>query len=158
MVFRPLMVQPPGVVTLSMADSGCSPVAFEAHFHATFYISSDIAHGVSNGARHSCGCREQTLLHDEAFAKFVEDVGYLLYFCCRCVYRSDESHRLLVGYGDVWHYEEESWCATILIEPLLDFGRRNTCCHNNELLALIVESILDTLQSGLKLADCGQRQ
>ena len=27
MVFNPLMVQPPGVVTLSMAASGCSPVA-----------------------------------------------------------------------------------------------------------------------------------
>ena len=26
-VFKPLMVQPPGVVTLSMAASGCSPVA-----------------------------------------------------------------------------------------------------------------------------------
>ena len=27
MVLRPLMVQPPGVVTLSMAASGCSPVS-----------------------------------------------------------------------------------------------------------------------------------
>ena len=27
MVFKPLMVQPPGVVTLSMAASGCSPVS-----------------------------------------------------------------------------------------------------------------------------------
>ena len=39
----------------------------------------------------------------------------LLDFCGRCIYRSDEGHRLLVGDGDIWHHEEEGWGNTILI-------------------------------------------
>ena len=41
MVLRPLMVQPPGVVTLSMAASGCSPVAW-SNSTAPFTVWSTI--------------------------------------------------------------------------------------------------------------------
>ena len=52
----------------------------------------------------------------------IEDFCNLLDFCSRCIYRSDEGHRLLVGDGDVWHHEEEGWGDAILVQPLLDVG------------------------------------
>ena len=105
-----------------LQDNLLGILCLEAHLYAAFYIGSYIAHGVSDGTRHSGSCWEETFFHDEAFAQFIEDFCNLLDFCSRCIYRSDEGHRLLVGDGDVWHHEEEGWGDTILVQPLLDVG------------------------------------
>ena len=113
--------------------------------YAAFHIGSYITHGVCDGTRHGCGSREETFFHDEAFSQFIEYICNLLDFCGRCIYRSDEGHRLLVGDGDVWHHEEEGGGRTFLVEPFFDVGRWYTCCNDYEFLTLVVENFLDTL-------------